>query len=58
MTRCWIVFQDTPGSGPSGVVVLDEAEADRVAKGMRGALAYRFGYEVKVWVEEHGGVSS
>lgn len=49
----WIVFQDTPGSGPGGVVVFSEEEAERVAAGQRKALAFRFGREVRVWVERH-----
>ena len=49
--KAWIVFQDTPDSGPGGVVVFDEAEAARVADGQRKALAFRFGREVRVWIQ-------
>lgn len=54
MTRAWIVFQDTPGSGVGGVVVFSDVEAERVADMQRKALVGRFGHPVRVWVEEHG----
>lgn len=50
----WIVFQDTPGSGVGGVVVFSAEEAERVADGQRKALRFRFGHEVRVWIEAHG----